>query len=123
MIAQFSLYVRQIDELDTVIVTIPARDFCSTNIEILQLLDLRLDQAANDTESETVILDLSAIEIAGSGFLTCLDSFQRQLSSAGRQLVVCGDQTGLIRLVNWTDRMRYQVDLTAALNSTSLQLV
>jgi len=121
MTTKINLYVRQFDTLNTVIVTIPGQNFGSTNVELLQVLHVSLDEAATGTDSETVILDLSDIEISGSGFLTCLDLFQRQLASAGRQLVVCGDRTGLIELVNWAGRMRYQVDLTAALNASALQ--
>lgn len=121
MVSKLRLSLRHVESLDTVIVTVPAENYGSTNIDLLQSLDSAFADLAVNTASISVVLDLCAIEISGSHFLACLDSLEKQLASTGRRLVVCGDRTGLIQLVNWSDRMCCQRDLVAALNQCVLQ--
>ena len=116
-----TIYLRQIDRLGTAIVTLPEDDYGSANQAKLDSLLVALDEMAAQTAEKNVILDLSEVAISGSAFLTCLDSFERQLKSAGRRLVVCRDRIGLIKIVNWAKRMNYQCDLAAALEWCALQ--
>ena len=120
MVSKLHLSLRHVKPLDTVIVTVPVANYGSTNFDLLMRLDSAFADVAGNTASLSVILDLSAIEISGSHFLACLDSLEKQLASTGRRLVVCGDRTGLIQLVNWSDRMSYQRDLVSALNQCAL---
>ena len=87
-------------------------------------LDLdRLEQLASDlrelsliSSADDVIVDLSAVKTGGSGFLTCLSRFCEDLALAGKRLVICGDQVGLIAQVGWSQRMNLQADLRHALD-------
>ena len=121
MDSKLPIYLRQIDRLGTAIVTLPEDNYGSANQAKLDLLLAALDKVVTQTAEENVILDLSEVAISGSAFLTCLDSFERQLKSAGRRLTVCSDRIGLIKIVNWAKRMNYQCDLAAALEWCAFQ--
>ena len=114
--------VQRIEEHDTILISVSAGNYGSLNIAKLRALRIALHATAVERSSSTVILDLSAVESCGSGFLTCLDSCYRALHKAGRCLIVCGDRTGLIEIVNWTERLQYQPDLHSALKQSALLL-
>jgi hypothetical protein len=110
---------RQIE--DAIVVSIPAGNYGSTQVDRLRTFQTALADVMGSTANTKVILDMSAVEACGSGFLTCLDFVRSKLIANGRQLVVCGDRMGLLQTVQWSERMQCQRDLASALNLCSRQ--
>jgi len=113
-----TIVVRQVARLNAAIITIRGTSFGSLNEA--KLAQLRVDLAGvkelMPTSHQRIIVDLSSISIMGTGFLRELFAWIGALGRSAEDIILCGDQTGLLKLCA-TDRwLTVQSDLSAAID-------
>jgi anti-anti-sigma regulatory factor len=112
-----SLVVRTLPNSHSVVVTPQNPSYGS--LEESKLAALREDLARADGEllaAGAVIVDLSGVERFGSEFLRIVLNQASTLRDAGIPVVICGDQTGLVKLIRADQWISVVPDLCAALN-------
>ncbi len=91
------LTIESLDPTETLLITITGRSYRSSEEEQLQSLRRELDTIDPHMESSrNVIVDLSQIEIFGSGLLRVLFDQLAPLRMLGIQAILCGDRHGLV---------------------------
>jgi ABC-type transporter Mla MlaB component len=113
-----TIVVRHENRLGLVIVTVRGKTYGSLEIDKLAQLRADLDsiQESLRTGDERVIVDLSGIAMLGSAFLSELFIWLRKMGKTSADVIICGDQTGLLKLCA-TDRwVTVRGDLAAAIN-------
>ena len=98
-------FFRTVEHLNTAIVTIRGNTYGSLEEAKLARLRIDLQQIVGllDQRSDSVIIDLTSVSFMGSGFLQQLFHGIRAIGRDPKRILVCGDQTGLLKLCA-TDR-------------------
>lgn len=105
------------------ILTPVSRSYGSLDLEKLKQLNLDFAELAKGCADSTIIVDLSGVKLHGSGFLSELIAFADNLQQRDIELIVSGDQTGLVSLVGAAAWCRVADDLVEALNFCASVLV
>jgi anti-anti-sigma regulatory factor len=100
----------------TLVVTLHAGSYGSLCGETLVRLAAELEAMTHESLAHTVVVDLARMEVGGTAFLTVLLNLRRRLERNEQQLIVCGDRTGLLRVVGWDELMNLQANLESALD-------
>ncbi len=91
------LAIDSLDSIETLLITITGRSYRSSEEEQLQSLRQELESIETPLETtRAVIVDLSQIEIFGSGLLRVLFDQLAPLRMLGIQAILCGDRHGLV---------------------------
>lgn len=109
-------------ETSSLILTVAPGNYGSLELSRLAHLEAELEGWLS-TSAATVILDLSQVRDSGSGLLGCLARLRTNLQRMGKSLVLCGDATGLIALVGWSELMNLQSDVAQAVRQTARSLM
>ena len=83
-------------ELDAEVVTLQRPQYGSAELEELTILAGHLRRLVKDGDAKQVVLDVSAVRYAGAAWLGVIAEFVRACRKAGRRVMLCGDQTGLL---------------------------
>lgn len=111
-----SFRVAPVPQIQAAILTFKSATYGSLELPKLAQLGADLADFAADFAAEAVILDLSVVSQHGAGFLNELIEFANDVRRQGVELVVSGDQTGLVQLVGGTDWCHMTNDLVEAMN-------
>ena len=104
-------------ELDAEVVTLLHPQYGSAELEALTTLAGHLRRLAKDGEATQVVLDVSAVRYAGAAWLGVIAEFVRACRNAGRQVLLCGDQTGLLAWARFDKVAPIHSNVAAALRS------
>ena len=110
------LTIESLDSTETVLITITGRSYRSSEEEQLQSLRQELESIEGPMETAgSVIVDLSQIEIFGSGLLRVLFDQLAPLRLLGIQAILCGDRHGLVVQTAIDHWMTIEENVAAAL--------
>lgn len=103
----------------TLVLTLVPGAYGSADESTIRRLNADFRDAVHETLASVVIVDLSAVEIGGSGLLTALFRLRTMLHRSQQALSVCSDRRGLIAVARWEQLMQLQPGLDEALKATS----
>jgi anti-anti-sigma regulatory factor len=106
---------RLITGSQTLVLTLNSGTYGSLELDLLEQLAAEFREWSLATSANDMIVDLSKVTAYGSGLLGCLARFREQLASMRKRLVICGDQSGVVAHVGWSQLMDVQPDLKQAL--------
>lgn len=123
MMQSESFFVRMLPQAAAVVLTPKSKTYGS--LELQKLDKLRRDLSEFQPWSmESLVVDLTGVVQHGSAFLAVLIELAIRLRRTGTELIVCGDQTGLLELIGGQKWCSLVTDLPAALDhSAGLQSV
>ena len=104
------------------IVTLRGQTYGSLEIDKLEQLRADLAAVRDQVQSsdDRVIIDLSGLTMLGSAFLSELFGWLRTLGRNPADVIVCGDQTGLIQLCAVDRWLTVRESLVEAINELSV---
>ena len=113
-----TIVVRHEARLAAVIVTVRGQTYGSLEIDKLEQLRADLAAVRDQVRSsdDRVIIDLSGLTMLGSAFLSELFGWLRTLGRTPADVIVCGDQTGLLKLCAVDRWLTVRENLVAAIN-------
>jgi len=114
---QFSMITTQYDsESQIAIVSFNTQSCFTLESDKLMQLQIELHGAVEGLiTGDSLVLDLSGLEMFGSEFIRILIQVIKPLKESGVVIVLCGDQTGLLKLCGFPKWLTVTVDCDSAL--------
>lgn len=99
LVTRNSMTVRTETELGLTVLNLGCQSYFTLEDEKLARLQADLKDVASDLRtSEVLVIDLSGVEMFGSAFMRILIEQINVLKSRGIEVMLCDDQSGLLRL-------------------------
>ncbi len=121
MIAYLSFQVSYPSHIPATLLTLRSRKYSSMELTKLQQLGVDFAEVATTITTSAVIVDHSAVDQMGAGFVGELIGLWRSLRQRRIELIVAGDQTEVLRLVGAGAWCRLCSDLDAAFHLCSFR--